>query len=85
MCVLTLLKKQDAYGYALAEKISAAIEIAQGTLYPLLRKLKADGYCEAYLSGESGGPAQAVLQADRQRTARRAGTAAGVAAFCRQR
>lgn len=56
MCVLTLLKKQDAYGYALAEKISAAIEIAQGTLYPLLRKLKADGYCETYLSGNSGGP-----------------------------
>ncbi|MDD5018262.1 MAG: PadR family transcriptional regulator [Eubacteriales bacterium] len=56
MCVLMLLKKKDAYGYELAEKISSAIEIAQGTLYPLLRKLKADGYCETYLSDKSGGP-----------------------------
>ena len=56
MCVLMLLKKHDAYGYALAEKISSAVEIAQGTLYPLLRKLKTDGYCETYLSEVSGGP-----------------------------
>lgn len=56
MCVLTQLKKHDAYGYELADKISRTIQIAQGTLYPLLRKLKADGYCDTYLSDESGGP-----------------------------
>lgn len=56
MCVLTQLKKRDAYGYELAEKISRTIQIAQGTLYPLLRKLKADGYCDTYLSDASGGP-----------------------------
>lgn len=56
MCVLTQLKKHDAYGYELADKISRTIQIAQGTLYPLLRKLKADGYCDTYLSDASGGP-----------------------------
>lgn len=56
LCVLTMLKKRDAYGYQLAEKISSSIEIAEGTLYPLLRKLKADGLCETYLSDRSGGP-----------------------------
>lgn len=56
LCVLALLKKGDAYGYELAEKISATVQIAEGTLYPLLRKLKEDGLCETYLSDESGGP-----------------------------
>ncbi len=56
LCVLTLLKKHDAYGYELADKISSQIQIAEGTLYPLLRKLKADGLCETYLSEDSAGP-----------------------------
>ncbi len=56
LCVLSRLKRKDAYGYELAEKISARIEIAEGTLYPLLRKLKEDGLCETYLSDDSSGP-----------------------------
>jgi PadR family transcriptional regulator PadR len=56
LCVLTLLKKKDAYGYDLAEKMAESIEIAEGTLYPLLRKLKLDGLCETYLSELSAGP-----------------------------
>lgn len=56
LCVLTLLNKKDTYGYELAERISLRIEIAEGTLYPLLRKLKSDGLCETYMSAESGGP-----------------------------
>ena len=36
--------------------MSARFEIAEGTLYPLLRKLKLDGLCETYLSEQSGGP-----------------------------
>ena len=56
LCVLTLLKQRDAYGYDLAEKMASSIEIAEGTLYPLLRKLKLDGLCETYLSELSSGP-----------------------------
>lgn len=56
LCVLCALQKGDTYGYQLAEEISSRIEIAEGTLYPLLRKLKQDGLCDTYLSGESGGP-----------------------------
>lgn len=56
LCVLALLKKTDAYGYELAERISSKVEIAEGTLYPLLRKLKSDGLCDTYLSADSGGP-----------------------------
>jgi PadR family transcriptional regulator, regulatory protein PadR len=56
LCVLAALRRGDTYGYELAEQISKSIEIAEGTLYPLLRKLKEDGLCETYLSAESGGP-----------------------------
>lgn len=56
LCVLAALRRRDAYGYELAERISKSIEIAEGTLYPLLRKLKEDGLCQTYLSDDSGGP-----------------------------
>jgi PadR family transcriptional regulator, regulatory protein PadR len=56
LCVLTRLKRKDTYGYELAEEITQRIEIAEGTLYPLLRKLKEDGLCETYISDDSSGP-----------------------------
>jgi len=56
LCVLTLLTSKDAYGYELAETISKRFEIAEGTLYPLLRKLKLDGLCATYISERSAGP-----------------------------
>ena len=43
LCVLSLLRKGDRYGYEISEYLSQRIDIADGTVYPLLRKLKADG------------------------------------------
>ena len=56
LCVLSLLFKQDCYGYDVSEYLSKHIEIADGTVYPILRNLKSDGYVTTYLSEESGGP-----------------------------
>ena len=56
LCVLSLLKKRDCYGYEISEFLSGHIDIADGTVYPLLRKLKADGLLTTYLQEESGGP-----------------------------
>ena len=56
LCVLSLLFKQDCYGYDVSEYLSGRIEIADGTVYPILRKLKSDGFVTTYLSEESGGP-----------------------------
>ena len=56
LCVLALLKQRDSYGYELAERISSCIQIAEGTLYPILRKLKTEVLCETYLSEQSAGP-----------------------------
>lgn len=56
LCVLSLLSNRDCYGYEVSEYLSKHIEIADGTVYPILRKLKADGMVTVYLQEESGGP-----------------------------
>jgi PadR family transcriptional regulator PadR len=56
LLVLSMLMKKDRYGYDISDSLSRRIEIADGTVYPLLRKLKSDGYVTTYLSEESGGP-----------------------------
>ena len=56
LCVLALLHQRDCYGYEISEILSRRIDIADGTVYPILRKLKADGLLTTYLQEESGGP-----------------------------
>ncbi len=56
LCVLSLLKRDDKYGYELIAEISKGIEISEGTIYPLLRRLKNEGYVETYLEESSEGP-----------------------------
>ena len=56
LCVLSLLSRKDRYGYDVSECLSKYIEIADGTVYPILRKLKSDGLVTTYLSEDSGGP-----------------------------
>ena len=56
LCVLALLRQRDCYGYEISEILSRRVDIADGTVYPILRKLKADGLLTTYLQEESGGP-----------------------------
>ena len=56
LCVLALLRQRDCYGYEISEILSQRIDIADGTVYPILRKLKAGGLLTTYLQEESGGP-----------------------------
>ncbi len=54
--------KGDCYGYEISETLSRHIDIADGTVYPVLRKLKADGLLTTYLQEESGGPPRKYYQ-----------------------
>lgn len=56
LCVLALLERRDWYGYDISDYLARKIDIADGTVYPLLRKLKSDGLLSTYLQEESGGP-----------------------------
>ena len=49
MCILFILKEQDSYGYDITEKISKYIDVSEGTVYPILRKLKEDNFLTTYL------------------------------------
>lgn len=56
ICVLSLLSKKDCYGYEIVELISRKIEVSEGTIYPLLRRLTKEGHFETYLKESSEGP-----------------------------
>ncbi|MBQ4396708.1 MAG: PadR family transcriptional regulator [Clostridia bacterium] len=56
MCVLSLLRNGDRYGYDVACELSKTMEVSDGSVYPVLRRLKDDGYVTSYLEEASGGP-----------------------------
>jgi PadR family transcriptional regulator, regulatory protein PadR len=58
VAVLSLLQKKDYYGYELVQAISEKIEISEGTLYPLLRRLKKEGFLKTYLKESKEGPSR---------------------------
>lgn len=58
LCVLSLLKQGDKYGYELADTVGRSIAISEGTIYPLLKRLRNEGYFEVYLKESPNGPAR---------------------------
>lgn len=62
LCVLALLDKKDCYGYELVNQISKSIRIAEGTIYPLLKRLKDEGYVHTYLKESRDGPPRKYYQ-----------------------
>lgn len=56
LCVLNILSKSDSYGYDISDRISRCIDVGDGTVYPILRKLNANGYLTTYLKESNDGP-----------------------------
>ena len=56
LCVLSLLSRTDMYGFELVGVISAEIKISEGTIYPLLKRIKDEGYVTTYLQESQEGP-----------------------------
>jgi PadR family transcriptional regulator, regulatory protein PadR len=56
LLVLSMLEKEDQYGYVISEVLKKEINLSARTVYPILKKLKTEGYVTTYLSNESGGP-----------------------------
>lgn len=56
LCVLEILYRKDCYGYELVEQVSKVIDISEGTIYPLLKRLQSDNYLEYYIKESSVGP-----------------------------
>lgn len=58
LCTLVLLCRKDYYGYELVQAISRNIDIAEGTVYPLLRRLTKEGCFVTYIQESAEGPAR---------------------------
>ena len=58
LCVLAIVEAKDCYGYELTEKISRHIDISEGSIYTLLRRLTKEVYFTTYLVESTEGPSR---------------------------
>jgi PadR family transcriptional regulator PadR len=55
-CVLALLSHRDSYAYEIASRLSRAVDMGEGTIYPLMRRMQSDGLVATYLEESPSGP-----------------------------
>jgi PadR family transcriptional regulator PadR len=56
LCVLALLSRGDGYAYDIASRLAEGIDMGEGTIYPLMRRLQDEGLVAAYLAESPSGP-----------------------------
>ena len=56
LLVLLIVEKKDMYGYELVEAVSKVVDVNEGTIYPILKRLTNEGYFETYLEESKEGP-----------------------------
>jgi PadR family transcriptional regulator PadR len=56
LCVLALLSRGDGYAYDIASQLAKGIEMGEGTIYPLMRRLQDEGLVATYLVESPSGP-----------------------------
>ena len=60
LCILTALAEEERYGYELVKTLVAipGLGVTEGTIYPLLSRLKLAGFVTSRLEESSSGPAR---------------------------
>ena len=56
LIVLLSVTKRDMYGYELVSEVSRVVDVNEGTVYPLLKRLTNERYFETYLRESTEGP-----------------------------
>lgn len=56
LVVMVIVDKDDIYGYDLVKKVSEVVDVNEGTIYPLLKRLTNEKIFETYLKESSEGP-----------------------------
>jgi len=75
LCVLALLARRESYAYEIASTLAVGVGIAEGTIYPLMRRMQNDGLVDTRLEESSSGPSRKYYRL----------TPAGRAAFTAQK
>ena len=58
LCLLALLRQTPCYGYEMVQRLAerGLTLVAEGSIYPVLGRLEADGLIEGYWEESRGGP-----------------------------
>ena len=54
VCVLSVLREGESYGYKIITDIAPYIEISESTLYPILKRLEGAGCIQSYSREHNG-------------------------------
>ena len=54
ICVLSVLLKEDSYGYKIIKDLQPYVQISESTLYPILRRLETAGSLTVYSAEHNG-------------------------------
>ena len=56
LIVLAAVERRDMYGYELVAEVSKVVNVKEGTIYPILKRLTNEHYFETYLRESTEGP-----------------------------
>ena len=56
MCALSVISKDDCYGYEIVNRISGCMEMTEGTIYPLMKRLRESELIDSYIIESPEGP-----------------------------
>lgn len=58
LIVLLSVNQEDKYGYELIEQVSKIVDVNDGTIYPILKRLTNEKYFDTYLVESKEGPSR---------------------------
>jgi len=56
LLIMVMVEKKDMYGYELVEAVSKIVDVGEGTIYPILKRLTNEKYFEVYTKESTEGP-----------------------------
>lgn len=64
LCILGLIEQGPCYGYQIVTRLAESPQLAagEGTIYPLMRRLKKDGWVETFWQESAAGPPRQYYQ-----------------------
>lgn len=64
LCLLSALEEGECYGYELVKRLSATpgLSVAEGSIYPLMSRMKSAGLVDSRLEESPAGPARKYYQ-----------------------
>ena len=62
LMVLCIVSNRNMYGYELVQEVSKLVDVNEGTIYPLLKRLTNEKYFNTYLEESTEGPPRKYYQ-----------------------